>query len=622
MESISQASQESPAANLTDLHSWLEGHAIDFQDLQEIANEFQKIRDKLSKSGDSEQVESAQWELEVFSFVLRDGKLIAHFHATDKEGNPFSFPSMGNFDDRALKYVETRQNETNNPILKARYSHVLWESPVKRQQHGRAAIEAYLETLPLLDAKDEKDPEGLFGREIVYALKAALSIAIQIRMDLNGLKSELLRILSDYPQERSSWFRVRYDLVQLILENKRLFLESEIHNLPEFCSNTAELLMPVNIHAAISMYELGDKVDKNFGSQSFDWSRKIGAAYEDLVSRRENEPMSACHFCDKALEYYRRAKDIRKVEELERKRLEFAKLITPQTISTEIDLTDHLKWCDKVANELTDKSSDEILQALISDPGLLPRYEDVQKLAEETLHNHPLLALIGEQIMDPQMNVVQNVATPEEKHHVEMIRLMSFHIWNYQIYLIEAIITAAFTKGKLSFEIIVEFLHRHSWYGQIIRPNFASDEKHDHAWLEIIKPGLNSYCKAIHARSKKSEDKDAIILALDSLTTKFEGLIRDLCQIQGTLTTYDRKDLKGNTVTYQKDVSILLREKAIEALLLPQDLLFLKYLLVEQSGLCLRHSIAHALMHFRDYEIGRAHLVIVGLLRLSKFQLK
>ena len=51
------------------------------------------------------------------------------------------------------------------------------------------------------------------------------------------------------------------------------------------------------------------------------------------------------------------------------------------------------------------------------------------------------------------------------------------------------------------------------------------------------------------------------------------------------------------------------------------DLLFLRYLLVEKAGLNLRHRVAHALLGAAEYSAPLAHLLFLAVLRLGRYSI-
>jgi len=335
--------------------------------------------------------------------------------------------------------------------------------------------------------------------------------------------------------------------------------------------------------------------------------------------------MSAGHFCEQALAYYRKAKNNQKVQELEKKREQFAKIIQPQSVGTQVDLTEHIKWCKQVAAEIAEKPVDQIVATLAVDQGLLPDVDDIKRLAKESLQNHPLLALAPETMLDDRRHVVQHVVTPDEKERAGILRLFDFFLRMDRLYLVSEVIFAAFNAGKLTKQSVTKFLREHSWLGRKLRLEVAADDMREYTWIDLLQPGFEAYFEALRTYTEGKEPPHALVLAIDSLTVKFEGLLRDLCRFQGVTTTFDKpesRDKPDRIVTHEKDITQLLREPVLENLLSSADLLFLKYLLVEHIGMNLRHKVAHCLLSFGNYDLGTAHLVFLGIMRLSKFDVK
>ena len=67
------------------------------------------------------------------------------------------------------------------------------------------------------------------------------------------------------------------------------------------------------------------------------------------------------------------------------------------------------------------------------------------------------------------------------------------------------------------------------------------------------------------------------------------------------------------------DNAMELYEEGVKKLFDEDDLLFLRYLLIEKAGLNLRNKVAHSLMAIHDYNAGSMHLVMLALLRLAKY---
>ena len=123
---------------------------------------------------------------------------------------------------------------------------------------------------------------------------------------------------------------------------------------------------------------------------------------------------------------------------------------------------------------------------------------------------------------------------------------------------------------------------------------------------------------------KGNEPKEPPITAIDSLTLKLEGLVRDFAQLNGILTHKDVKYKGRRTVTRELDLAKLLYAPQVAGLFNADDLFFLffRFLFVEQSGFTIRHRVAHGLMLIEDYNFGILQLVFVATMRLTKYPIR
>ena len=67
---------------------------------------------------------------------------------------------------------------------------------------------------------------------------------------------------------------------------------------------------------------------------------------------------------------------------------------------------------------------------------------------------------------------------------------------------------------------------------------------------------------------------------------------------------------------------MLLHEPELVKFINQDDLFFLKYLLIEKAGLNLRNMVAHSLIKYEEYAFDYMNLLIIGLIRLGKYDFK
>lgn len=179
------------------------------------------------------------------------------------------------------------------------------------------------------------------------------------------------------------------------------------------------------------------------------------------------------------------------------------------------------------------------------------------------------------------------------------------------------IIMEAIKERKITFSILLEFLKKYSWYGKTIEKKIQNQNV-KHNWLSLIAPSLLEYFNQM-GYFLSSGKYPNLILCIDSLVLKIEGLIRDLCTYSGITTFYQTTDKQGREIYLEKDLNALLHDEKMIKLIGEDDLLLFKFVLVEKAGYNLRHKVAHSLMYSGEYQINYANLLFLMLLRLGKF---
>lgn len=607
--------------NIESLYNHLEKNATDYKYSHQIGELFQKMRDLKHKEKEPDEIEKTQWELDFFNFNMREGKLNPTFTSTNDEGEVVEYPTLERFNDRTYKYLNERLDKTSNPLLKARYSHILWCSPKKHAKYGKMAVNSYLEIIKICEAKDRKEPHGHYGLDVFNAVQNAYAISYKVKYKVDKVKSEIRRLITRFNFKSSSSFKLRANLLRLMFEGKRKFLKEDFLGLEKICFRMSKSLTKAgNIHGAIDMLELGEKVDQTIGQKTHNWRKQISESYEILMKQADKEGnLSSLTFCQRALENYKKLKNKHKIKELEKKYSELKSSMQLTETKTEIDLTDHVKRCRELAKSIVnEKSSDEIIKILMVDKTFLPEYRVMEKRVEESKEVSAFLYLAKTEVMDQSGHTAQHFSEGDEKKYYGILQEYNWELRFNKIHLINEIFLTAIRENKLSSDILLRFLKKYSWFGKTISKKVANN-KIEYNWLSLIAPSIHEYFLQMQYHFANPNYLPYLVLSIDSLTLKFEGLIRDICQFSGTTTFYMTKDSKDRSIAREKDIHALLHEEPIERLFDEDDLLFFKFLLVEKAGYNLRHRVAHSLMFFQGYTIPYMHLLILALLRLGKY---
>jgi hypothetical protein len=138
-------------------------------------------------------------------------------------------------------------------------------------------------------------------------------------------------------------------------------------------------------------------------------------------------------------------------------------------------------------------------------------------------------------------------------------------------------------------------------------------------WVSLIAPSLFEYFKQTHfGINSLTNPQTNYILAIDSLTIKFEGALRDFGKKIGIVPTVSGK----KNVLREKYIEEILSDEALKKYFNENEIFFFNYLFVSKDGFNLRNNIAHAFFKFNNYSYELMHLVMLAFLRLSKYDLK
>lgn len=607
-------------SDLESLYSHLEDHVLEYKYLHQIGNEFQKVRDIKREANEQREAEKAQWELDVFTFNIKGNELKPMYTFPGENGQIAEYPSLAQFDERTYEYLDRRLGRTANPLLKARYAHLLWFSPERHAKYAKAAIDAYLELVPVYIEHDRQSPTEHHGLDVRDSIVNAFSLSCHVNHRTQEIKLEIKRLIVSFsPVSASS--KVRADLINLILSQRRIFTKEDLDGFQEVCWDTSlSLSNSGDHHSAIGMLEIGEKIDQRTGRSSFGWRLEIAKLFENLMIEAEKtHNLAFLSFCQDAIVSYRRAKNAPKVEELERKYVELKGKVKFGQIDTKLDLTDHLKWCGKIAERIAQLSPEQIMALLIRDKSLLPTYENLKKTAREHGEKYVLSHIFAVSVLDHTGHPAQHFSSDDEKLYHKILEQFGFELRFDKIHLIHAIFTTLIKENRLSSAIMVEFLRQNSWLGRTLSKPVHSGHTMEYNWLSLIAPAIYEFFLQMQFWIMSGSGYLNMVLCIDSLSVKMEGLVRDMCQMSGATTCFMTQDSQGRNIVREKDIHTLLYEKVLAELFDKDDLLFFRYLLVEQAGCNLRHRVAHSLLTLRDYSVDYMYLLLLAVLRLGKY---
>lgn len=602
------------------LYKHLEDHALDYKYPHQIGNLFQWLRDVKNQEKKPQEVEKAQWEIDFFNFPIEQGTI--KIIRINEKGEISEYRNLSELDETQIQYLTARLDSTANPLLKARYAHILWCSPKKHTKHAMQAVDAYLELMKIYEGKDKALPKEHFGLDVLRTIQNTYFIGRQVNHKLDVIRAELIRLVKEFNFESTSYFVMRASIIDMMLKDKKHFLKDHFRDFEDICCNVSEKLAKEgNLHGSIDMLELGKRIDRKTEQSTHEWEKKIARSYEGLMQEAEkNGNLASLTFCQEAIERYKALKNEEKCNELENKYSDLKKGMKLQAIVGEIDLTEQAQRSKDLARRIAQRSPEEIIKILIMDKRLLPKYKDMEKKAEENFKNFVFPNVASTEIIDQSGHTAQHFSDDNEKKHYWILYEYNLHIKLSRILLINEIFLEALRKEKLSSEIVADFLQKHSWYGKSFEKKMPDGETIAFNWLGFLAPAIHEYFYQMRIfLLNPATNHPNFILTIDSLILKLEGLVRDLCEFSGITTFYTTKDNKGRNLVKEKDINALLYDEDIKKLLDEDELLFLRYLLIEKAGLNLRNKIAHSLVNIHDYNFESMGLLMLALLRLARY---
>lgn len=262
-------------------------------------------------------------------------------------------------------------------------------------------------------------------------------------------------------------------------------------------------------------------------------------------------------------------------------------------------------------------STEEVIQFLINDKLLIPKKEFITSQAKENKKQGLFYMLTGNiNIFDQRGNLVKIYSTDEEKEWREIMQMYRFSM-QFKSIKINMILESLITKRKISLETIHKYMKENTWISHTFAFSLANSQSITYTFYNIIYILLKEYFHLFEKQLKHNNLTSLdVFMFIDSLTLKFEGLIRELFSINN----YPTFILNNDTGTaFEKDLNALLHDENIKNFLDEDELLFYKYLFIEQEGINLRNRIAHSLFFEQEYDMGLANLLFIALLRLFKF---
>jgi hypothetical protein len=553
--------------------------------------------EKHEKSGEKEKLEDMRKEILIFDLSTHSSpkkRFDSEMSGTTNKGEEWKYPDLEkHFPKETIEYYKNRANITNNPILKARYSDVIWELD-KDVNYACLAVKAYLNSCPTYFTNE-------WDHELADSLDRAITIASMINdqslIDESlGKHYEFIKALAEKRR-----FRYSLEIIASIL-NRKTQISSQIDYeylisiiegaVTDYASN-----IPDSFHLQRSFLELLVKIWQIRGNEDERVKIKIRIAesfIEEAEWKKVNYPsgnMVAAIFYEKALQAYMDLGSFpEKVKELKNKiqeANETALKTEYKTISTKVRIP--RQKIDKYLKMYKGRKTLEVFQIMSLDKNLTPSYERSKKEAIEQAKQFVFQHFVPVAIMKGNI-CVKHISEEDEKLEYSTIK-------NFQM-------QYKMTINMLLNEIFALLEEEHPQYIEVLVQHLSSSGIIDNDRIEIIKHSLQAFV-----------DRE-YLASIHILIFQIEGLLRDLLGEVGLPTfSYRSNEMRERILS-----DILVTLAKIEGI--DKDFLkFIEIYLCDIRGDNYRNDIAHGLLPSEAFTKENAQLLLLILIKIASYRI-
>jgi hypothetical protein len=601
--------------SIDEIYNFLESEALNLNEPRELTGDFKRLMDTIS---DERIKEKIHWEVLVFTFELISGQVKPIYSATKQDGTLWTHPSFDEISENGFAYLKERAKTVKSDFLIVRYNQILWNSPGKQkhQQYAKAAVDAYLKILSRIDCIQEEKGQR---RDCLELLKNGFTISLQIKYKVEEFKS-LIKILLF----RRNKFHpdLKIFLLKFMLELPSL-KKSDFDgclNLVSRIGASRKAKKPEYFFTK-TIFETGLTIAQRLETDTKIWNKRIGDAIVRMAEHRMDDEsrIVPLRLFKEAIPYFKAAGLENRVRQIEQKYFELKKELKLSEFWVPIPeenaqmLFDYFKA--KVESLLI-QSPEEIFHYLRSGKDFLPSKNALSDMAGNQEYSFIDFGVTLK--FDINKNISKEKTSIEEKERVKIYE--SYH--RYVNLLVHPFLHRVFVEGiksnKITYKTLTKFLFDRTWLGQELTDYDSTKDRIKYNWISLIAPSIHEYFLQTESAIKSNNPFTNYVMPIDSMTLKFEGVLRDFAKTINVSTTMTGK---GN-VLREKYIEELLLEKEIQKYFDENDLLFFNYLFVSKDGMNLRNNIAHSFFKFNNYSFQIMHLLICAFLRIGKYKMK
>lgn len=502
------------------------------------------------------------------------------------------YPSLTHFDNDS--YLQERALNCKNPRFSAKYNHLIFLK-TKNNLFAKNAIDKYFEQL-----KNLKDLEQNFKQKFfIDAYENLVFLARKFKykeQEVIVFSKELIetKIIQDF----CFYYIISYLTKNLKIEiNDKLFFFDAVSTALEanYFPETKESLLELAI-------DLAQKTE-NFDNQK-KFINQLGDFYVEQGKRIGG--MMAHNSFFQAMNCYKETSNTEKLNQvsvLMQKAKENNGLTNVNFSYSDPKLDFYFEIMNNGINSLLKlEDSNSIIEYLISGIDLYPKASML-----DSFHKPESLDYVTNTTFDKNKNISLNTNKGYNSYAIQ-IKLNTLEQ-------LKLIFNLGQKNGKLNYNSLRNYFETETWY--YITENSLESEVNSTNWLDLILPPIKMYFDLIENEEDTTLNNQKLILVIDSLTLKFEGVLRDFLFRIGGQTIESDENGTGERISFER----LLNNDVFKLFVAEDECAFFKHLFT-RDGINLRNNIAHCFYKPNDYSPKLVWLLICAFLKLgsNKFQ--
>ena len=480
----------------------------------------------------------------------------------DKEGKMVEYPSIQELTPETISYWEQRAKEVGNPILKARYSNLVWDfsERVKGERPHYSIAQIFIDSVVEIAGKNLHKPV-----DVIKKLERALFLALAIN-DSERI-NKLINTIINYEEKvaednKPGLWGFSYEL---LVKNKKIKLSKnkEFEIVSDLENRFERLLKGNNQWAAERAADLLVDYYSRLGEKEKvkDILLKLGKMIQSQAEGAS--PLVACAWLEELYHLYLQHGMKNEAHNILSKIWELSKQAKSELKKIEISVEIPKKEVEKYINRLIDGDLNTALMRIAVN--YIPKKDKVVKQIQSVSKKAPIPFLFSRRIMDNGGRVISTVGSLEEDIDGHIILQISQNMQINSPFLRKTL-DALISKFNLSTSEIVKYLYE--------SPIFDEGRK------EFFVRGIDAFLKG------------DFLVSLHLLIPQLEALVRNLAEKIGIPIL---KPSRSGGFFY-RTLDELLREEGIIKVLGEDMCLYLRALLTDPRGWNLRNDITHGII--------------------------